>query len=237
MWILYVYAANAVSKTMGKHYNAKWEGRIPPNNGKTYRVVGEVLYPDETLIPHSGNGYARPWSNIHYHFRTSGYRHIDYANLYQALPFDCNERDNTINSTNADIFMRICDNPALPLTATEAEMAAELVGAGYLEKRDSGLYPTMPIFTQEEERGLFQLMTTLTVSIAERYADAAGALGEQYLLPATRKDLLEEFAHWVMEVAFFPVGNLFAYAWDKPELLEQPADPHRSSLGICIITS
>lgn len=234
MWILYVYAADGINETMKTRYNKKWADKIPENNGKTYRIGGQVLYPDETLTPRS-KGKTRPWSNLHNNFRTSGYAHVDYANLHQCAPFS-NDRDHIINSANADLFMRICDTPALPLTATEAEMAAELIKDGYLEKRDDALYPTMPIFTRDQERDLLRLMTTLTEAIAARYADEAARLVEQYLLPATRKDLLEEFAHWIMSGAFFPVGNLFAYAWDKPELLEQPDAPAHSSLGICIIT-
>ncbi len=234
MWILYVYAADAIRVTMQTRNSQKWDGKVPDGNGKTYRIAGQVLYPDETITSRS-KGQRRPWSNLHNNFRTSGYAHVDYANLHECPPFS-NDRDHIINSANADLFMRICDTPALPLTATEAEMAAELVKVGYLEKREGELHPTMPIFTRDAERELIGLMTTLTEGIAARYADEAARLVEQYLLPATRKDLTEEFAHWIMDGAFFPVGNLFAYAWDKPALLEQPDDPLRSSLGICIIT-
>ena len=234
MWILLVYAANAVSKTMHRQNDRKWQDKVSENNGKTWRLGGEVLYPDEVFHSRSRQPRLRPWSNIHYNFRTSDYRYVDYANLYQAPPFG--DRDHIINNANADLFMRICDTPSLPLTATEAEMAAELVGDGYLEKRGDELYPTMPIFTHDQERDLLRLMITLTEAIAVRYTEQAAAIVEQHLLPATRKDLTEEFVHWIMTGAFFPVGNLFGYAWDKPELLEQPADPARSSLGICIIT-
>lgn len=234
MWILYVYAADAISQTMRSCYNEKWASKVPANNGKTYRIAGAVLYPDETYTPREGAHRSRPWSNIHYNFCTSAYHHVDYANLHQCAPFG--NRDRIINDANVDLFMRICDAPALSLTPNEAEVAAELIGEGYLEKREGGLYPTMPIFTRDQERELFRLMLTLTESIATRYTDEAARLVERYLLPATRKDLLEEFAHWITTGAFFPVGNLFAYAWDKPELLEQPADPGHSALGICIIT-
>lgn len=234
MWILLVYAANTISRTMHRQNDRKWQDKVADSNGKTYRIAGEVLYPDETFHGRDGKPRPRPWSNIHYNFRTSGYSHIDYANLYQAPPFG--DRDGIINIANADLFMRICDDPALPLNSYEAETAAGLIRDGYLEKREGGLYPTMPILTREEEGELLSLLGTLTASIAERYAGEAACIVEHHLLPLTRKDLTEEFAHWITTAAFFPVGNLFAYAWDKPALLEQPEDPNRSSLGICILT-
>ena len=60
--------------------------------------------------------------------------------------------------------------------------------------------------------------------------------GERILLPATRKDLIEEYAHFVMGAnAFFSIGFLYYYGMNGAEpALEIPKDYSLSSNAICI---
>lgn len=233
-WMLVYYAVWALQMNMVSINTAHWADRVPADNGKSWRLQGRVLYPDETLTLHADAPKSLPWSNLHRHFRTSHYRSITHANLFQAPPFA--ERMDILTETNADLFMRICDEPALSLTESERVMAANLVEDGYLARAGEGLVPTMPILTQDQQNTLRRLFGTMTEGMASRYVEAATAILERRLLPLTREDLLEEFAHFIIEEAFFPIGSVFGYAWDKPDLLEQPEHYETSALGICIIT-
>lgn len=234
LWILYCVAANMLSCSMLEIYNGKWRGKIPGQNGKDYRIAGTVQYPDETFTDPGQQKNWLLWSNLHKRFRTSGYAQIEHANLFQAWPFS--DRDHIINESNADLFMRIYDCPELALTPNEEEMAANLIRLDYLHKKDGKLYPSVPIMTYECQSKIRQLLREATSEIAFKYVEAAAEVGERILLPATRKDLIEEYAHFVMGVnAFFPIGFLYYYGMNGAEpALDIPKDYSLSSNAICI---
>ena len=52
LWILYYFAAGAMSETMESLNAARWEGKIPENNGKSWRLSASVTYPDEEIVIH-----------------------------------------------------------------------------------------------------------------------------------------------------------------------------------------
>ncbi len=231
LWILYCEAADMLSRSMLEIYGGKWKNKIPEQNGKSYRIAGTVLYPEESFTEAPGPRRSVAWSNLHHHFKTSGYAHIDYANLFQAEPFE--NRDWIINESNADLFMRIFDDPKITMTANEEEAAANLIQFGYLTHKNDGLFPTMPVMTFACQHKIQELLRKAAEPLAFKYAEAIADIGEKKLLPHTRRDLIEEFVHWIMQQAFFPVGYLYFYG-SESGLLEMPGDPAHSSLGICI---
>ncbi len=230
LWILYAEAADVLSRAMAESHEQKWSAKIPPDNGKDYRVAGTVLYPDESF-QRKDPGNTVVWSNLHSQFKTSRYGRVDYANLFQAEPFG--DRDTIINETNADLVFRVFDDPALLMTPLEEEQAAALISKGYLEKRGGGLYLTMPVMTFDCQRRIQELLSAAVAPLAGRYAESVGSLGEKMLLPAVRPDLIEEFVHWVMLCAFCPVGNIFYYGMHSGAL-DLPDDYAASSAGICL---
>ncbi|MGM9653157.1 MAG: RNA polymerase sigma factor [Eubacteriales bacterium] len=231
LWTWYVFAAEALQSEMSAVYSGKWMDKIPKDNGKTYRLAGTVRAPEETVVNRAGTRPV-PWSNLHNNFRTSGYRHIEHANLFQAEPFG--DRDSIISDKNADLFMRLFEDPALTLTPNEEEEAGYLIRAGYLVRRDGKLYPTMPLLPYEIRQKMLEILRGAVAPAALRYTAGIGALAEKILLPLTRSDLLEEFVHWIVSGSFFPVGYLLRYGMETPGVLELPSDYSASSFGICI---
>ena len=111
LWILYVYACTALSNVMQVMYRTKWAGKVPSDNGKGYRLTGYVTFPDETKN-HRPVKYAC-WSNLHKNFTTSDYSRICHANLFEYEPFY--DRDSIITDKNADLVMKLYDDPAFKL--------------------------------------------------------------------------------------------------------------------------
>lgn len=237
LWILYCYAADEMSISMLEIYNKTWKGKIPDNNGKEYRVAGTVSFADEKTVPRCDRErHYLSWSNLHTNFITSAYKQVTHANLYEASPFG--KRDSIINDSNADLFMRIFNNPNLGLTVLEEESAAELIKMGYLEKINGGLYPTMPVMSYEIKNKIEALFKKATLNLAEKYVKAVSEVGNRILLPVTRKDLTEEYAHWIMRCGFYPIGQCYYYGGhDDSWILEKPDDFGKSSLGIAIYYS
>lgn len=233
LWIICVYAANILSRKMLVKYTAGIHTDIPKDNGKDYRVSGRVQFPEETILwPKAEELHTRSWSNFHSNFRTSGYRQICHANLFQMEPFE--ERMNILTDANADLFMRIFDDPGYTLTHTEEETVSFWIRHGYMKKTDVGLYPTMPVMTWEVKEKIEFILAEKLESLSQKYMTVLADAANKWLLPYVRKDLMEEYVHWDMLSAFCFVESIFYYAMDDTKLLAMPEDFSASAAGICI---
>ncbi len=231
-WILYIYVNTVFSDSAFRIYSRRWDNTIPENKGINWRTYGIVRYPDEELKRTTPIDFIS-WSNFHTSFKTSAYSHLEHANLFEKSPFG--DRNNIITDSNADLFMRIYDDPTLKMTANEKETAAWLIKKGYLSKRNNGLYPTMPIMTYEVREQIHLILKNKCSDLAEKYAERIGNITENILLPHTRKDLLEQFVYWVQLLNFLPTGRCFHYALNaKDSILEIPEDYQDSSLAIAL---
>lgn len=230
MWILYVIASDMLGKKMRELYESTLDPSVPENNGKDYRLMGRVKFPDEIIS--YGDLHAVSWSNLWQQFTTSGYHRVSYVNYFQAEPFG--DRDRILNDSNADLFMRIYDDPSCTLTETEKEKVASLVEKGYLQKNDTGYLLTMPVFTFESWREIEKRILQKLEKLAEKYMNTMRQLADRLLLPHIRKDMMEEYVHLIMESAFYAVDFVFTYAIDN-ETLTIPADYLSSAAGICLI--
>ncbi|MBQ8508619.1 MAG: sigma-70 family RNA polymerase sigma factor [Clostridia bacterium] len=226
MWLWYVYACQGMSNVMQSAYRAS-KPDVPASNGKDYCIEGVVTYPDEKIIrPDEPPKAIMNWSNLHNQFRTSDYRFIEFGNLYEAEPFG--DRDSVLTDANIGLFMRLFDNPSLALTGTDEETAAGLVGKGFLEKREGGLYPTLPIFTLEQWKEMQNILTEAVQPLCGRYMEKIAALGESILLPHVRPDLYHEYVNYTMRIAFWPLHNVMWYGMNAGTL-EIPGDYSRSA--------
>lgn len=242
MWFWYVTAcmklADVMIELFGKDKRLPDGSPLPKDNGKDYRYMGIVNFPDDKPYVRKKRTAAKSsvsWSNLHMHFRTPDYRQITYANLFEAQPFA--DRDKTLNQENIALFMRLSKEPGCRLTEVEQSMAAELIAAGFLEKRGDGLFPTLPIMSYRVYGDIEQLLREAVEPIALEYAAKVGGLGDRILLPNIRSDLYEEYANWVMRNAFFPLNRIFGWAmYDSPAEgeLEIPDDYLRSSSATAI---
>ncbi len=230
MWLLYVYAATAMSRDMLTLYRKKWEGKVPGGNGKDYRMTGIVTFPDETVQARDCQSVG--WSNLHMHYQTSGYRHICYANLFQAPPFP--NRDHIFSDFNMDLVMRLYEDPQLALSPVQEEQAAVLIQKGYLQRTDGGLFLTMPVMGQTVKSEMERILGDALHREAVRYAEKVGELSDRMLLPHVRKDLLEDYVNWVMEGNFFPIGYILYDAMYGSKTLAIPADYDASAAGTCL---
>ncbi len=234
MWLWYAWAATRLSTEMVLRYRAGKTlpngSPLPANNGKDYRVTGYILEPDETLVERGGEGFV---SNMHWSFRTSEYRMVTYANLYESEPFGYG-RDKILNDSNIALYMRLAKSPGGELTEIEQSMAAELVANGYIEKRGEGLWPTVPIMSYRVWGDIEEILRAAVEPIAQAYYGRIAQLGEMIYLPHIRADLYEEYVNWVMQDAFFGLWSFLDCELLEPRTLELPHDFARSSYCTCI---
>ena len=230
LWFLYVRAVGAMDGTMLAHYKATCSHDVPENNGKNWRLVVRVQYPDEEVTL-KGDYKGVSWSNLHNHFKTSR-RGFVLANLYEADPFD--DRDHIITESNADLFMRIYDDPHMILTANEQEQAAHLVSKGFLVSRDGGLYLNVPVVNGGDVDKIDAIFTEALRDIAcKMVAELVNATDEN-LLPHVRPDLMEEYVNYIMLLTFDCILELFWYAFNEGHDLEIPEDFSTSAAGIAV---
>lgn len=230
LWFLYVRAAWAMDETMLANYKATCPHDVPESNGKDWRLVVRVQYPDEEMIM-KGAYRGVSWSNLHNHFKTSR-RNFTIANLYDAEPF--NDRDHIITEANADLFMRIYGDPHLSLTDHEKEQAAHLISKGFLMSRDSGLYLNIPVLNDPAVDKIEALFANALREISREMVADLVKTADENLLPHVRPDLMEEYVNYVMLLTFDCVSELFWYAFNEGHDLEIPKDYSSSAAGIAI---
>ena len=232
LWLLYYFAAWAMQIVMSAKNDLEWKGKVPDNNGKDYRITGTVRFPDENPA-YNGKINFISWSNLHNHFKTSGYKILEHANLFQCDPFP--DRDSIINEANADLFAKIYDDPFIKLTENEQDTAAHLISLDYLHKKNGGLYLSMPVMTYRQSGDLLEVLKKEFAPLCEKYCSLVSEATKNILLPFVRADLLEEFAHWTLSGGFFPLEYMFWYGMNSEEKpLDIPEDFSNTSKAVCI---
>ena len=172
------------------------------------------------------------WSNMHYHFRTAKHS-ITVANLYEAHPFPMS-RDTLITEGNADLVMRLWEDPHAELTPNEQETAAHLIQKGFLVSRDGGIYLNVPVMTWDDTWKLDELYATALDGIAAEVVNDLIKVGDTHMLPHVRPDLLEEYVHYIMTLCFSCINELFWYGVNEGHDLEIPADYETSAAGMAV---
>ena len=231
LWFLYVRAAWGMGNCMKKRYAEVCPHKVAENNGKSWRLFGRVTYPDDQIIC-KGEYKGMGWSNMHYHFRTAKHS-ITVANLYEAEPFSMS-RDTLVTEGNADLVMRLWEDPHTVLTPNEQETAAHLIQNGFLVSRDGGIYLNVPVMTWDDTWKLDELYATALDGIAAEVVNDLIKVGDTYMLPHVRPDLLEEYVHYIMTLCFSCINELFWYGVNEGHDLEIPADYETSAAAMAL---
>lgn len=231
LWFLYVRAAWGMGNCMKKRYAEVCPHKVAENNGKSWRLFGRVTYPDDQITC-KGEYKGMTWSNMHYHFRTAKHS-ITVANLYEAQPFSMS-RDTLVTEGNADLVMRLWEDPHTVLTPNEQETAAHLIQKGFLVSRDGGIHLNVPVMTWDDTWKLDELYATALDGIAAEVVNDLIKVGDTYMLPHVRPDLLEEYVHYIMTLCFSCINELFWYGVNEGHDLEIPADYETSAAGMAV---
>ncbi len=231
LWFLYVRAAWGMGNCMKKRYAEVCPHKVAENNGKSWRLFGRVTYPDDQIIC-KGEYKGMGWSNMHYHFRTAKHS-ITVANLYEAQPFSMS-RDTLVTEGNANLVMRLWEDPHAELTPNEQETSAHLIQKGFLVSRDGGIYLNVPVMTWDNTWKLDELYATALDGIAAEVVNDLIKVGDTYMLPHVRPDLLEEYVHYIMTLCFSCINELFWYGVNEGHDLEIPADYETSAAGMAL---
>lgn len=231
LWFLYVRAAWGMGNCMKNRYAEVCPHKVAENNGKSWRLFGRVTYPDDQITC-KGEYKGMTWSNMHYHFRTAKHS-ITVANLYEAQPFSMS-RDTLVTEGNADLVMRLWEDPHTVLTPNEQETAAHLIQNGFLMSRDGGIYLNVPVMTWDDTWKLDELYATALDGIAAEVVNDLIKVGDTHMLPHVRPDLLEEYVHYIMTLCFSCINELFWYGVNEGRDLEIPADYETSAAGMAL---
>lgn len=231
LWFLYVRAVWGLTDRMMELYGEVCPHKVAENNGKPWRLYGRVTYPDDQLVQ-KGEYKGMSWSNMHYHFRTAKHS-ITVANLYEAEPFPMS-RGTLITEGNADLVMRLWEDPRAELTPNEQETAAHLIRNGFLVNRDGGIWLNVPVLKWDEAPELDKMYAGALDGIASEAVTALIEATDTLVLPHIRPDLLEEYVHYVMLLSFECTSEIFWYGIHEGHDLEIPADYNTSAAGMAV---
>lgn len=233
MWLMYVWACQSFSASaVGLFRRGK---NVPASNGKKWRYEGIFTLPDEKLVFHERRSVN--WSNMHTNFRDRKYSRLTFANLYQIEPFP--DRSSFIGAEHVSLLTRLSEDPGAELSESEKYTAAELVGAGFLEKTGKGLKPTLPVMAFETSKKIIGILGEAVSPLIPEYESKAAKAGDEIILPHIRRDLYEEYVNFIMQNAFFPYSYVMFECLKSPEdyHLEIPEDYAKSALSTAIYYS
>ena len=233
MWLMYVWACQSFSASaVGLFRRGK---DVPASNGKKWRYEGIFTLPDEKLVFHERRSVN--WSNMHTNFRDRKYSRLTFANLYQIEPFP--DRSSFIGAEHVSLLTRLSEDPGAALSESEKYTAAELVGAGFLEKTGKGLKPALPVMAFETSKKIIGILGEAVSPLIPEYESKAAKAGDEIILPHIRRDLYEEYVNFIMQNAFFPYSYVMFECLKSPEdyHLEIPEDYAKSALSTAIYYS
>lgn len=233
MWLMYVWACQSFSASaVGLFRHGK---DVPASNGKKWRYEGIFTLPDEKLVFHERRSVN--WSNMHTNFRDRKYSRLTFANLYQIEPFP--DRSSFIGAEHVSLLTRLSEAPGAELSESEKYTAAELVGAGFLEKTGKGLKPALPVMAFETSKKIIGILGEAVSPLITEYESKAVKAGDEIILPHIRRDLYEEYVNFIMQNAFFPYSYVMFECLKSPEdyHLEIPEDYAKSALSTAIYYS
>ena len=233
MWLMYVWACQSFSASaVGLFRRGK---DVPASNGKKWRYEGIFTLPDEKLVFHERRSVN--WSNMHTNFRDRKYSRLTFANLYQIEPFP--DRSSFIGAEHVSLLSRLSEDPGAELSESEKYTAAELVGAGFLEKTGKGLKPALPVMAFETSKKIIGILGEAVSPLIPEYESKAAKAGDEIILPHIRRDLYEEYVNFIMQNAFFPYSYVMFECLKSPEdyHLEIPEDYAKSALSTAIYYS
>ena len=233
MWLMYVWACQSFSASaVGLFRRGK---DVPASNGKKWRYEGIFTLPDEKLVFHERRSVN--WSNMHTNFRDRKYSRLTFANLYQIEPFP--DRSSFIGAEHVSLLTRLSEDPGAELSESEKYTAAELVGAGFLEKTGKGLKPALPVMAFETSKKIIGILGEAVSPLIPEYESKAAKAGDEIILPHIRRDLYEEYVNFIMQNAFFPYSYVMFECLKSPEdyHLEIPEDYTKSALSTAIYYS
>ncbi len=229
-WFLYVLAAEGMENAMLRRYREDCPRDVPANNGKDWRLLVRVRYPDDNPIQR-GEYKGVAWSNIHKVFKTA-HGAFTLANLFQLYPFEA--RDDIVTEGNADLLMRLYRDPRLAMNEFEQEQAAHLISKGFLIARDGGLFLNLPVLAYKEVDDVVGIFEKALDALSAELVAELVKVSDEHLLPYVRPELMEEYVNYVMSLSFFCVGELFWHAFNEGHDLEMPADYAASAAGMAV---
>ena len=98
--------------------------------------------------------------------------------------------------------MKLFNNPYAALTDVEQEQAAKLIEKGYLQKKGTGLFLTMPVIEYKIKKEMESIFERVTVDMSKKYVQSVTKLGDRILLPHIREDLFEEYVNFILSISF-----------------------------------
>ncbi|MCQ2576387.1 MAG: sigma-70 family RNA polymerase sigma factor [Treponema sp.] len=125
------------------------------------------------------------------------------------------ERCNWLNSSNADLYRELTENPTRELNEKEQLVVADLLSKGVLVKTDNGYKGTIPVIRFETITKWCKSWYEKFKALAIEYIEVIYQLQKDILLPYIREDLL-----WASVCFFYPLGidldsYLIQYALDN----------------------
>lgn len=195
------------------------------------RIMGSVLMADE--IPTEYERKALDWQWYANRIETVSGKAFMVQDCFCAAPFP-RERIFGLHGNNVELLYQLSKEPDKELSYQEQVLLSGLIENGFVTIQKEGYYPDIVIMEKEQWKFLRKWFYDKLHPAAKEYAEQLSEKLNQYLLPKVRKDLLEQYYNYVVNIFLIPASSMMW--WCKEQgLYDFSENPKKSKAGIFMI--
>lgn len=195
------------------------------------RIMGSVLMADE--VPAEYERKALDWQWYANQVETVSGKAFMVHDCFCAAPFP-RDRIFGLHGNNVELLYQLSKEPDKELSYQEQVLLSGLVENGFVTVQKEGCYSNIVILEKEQWKYFRKWFYKKLHPAAKEYAEQLAKKLDQYLLPKVRKDLLEQYYNYVVNIFLIPASNMMWWCKEK-ELLDFSENPEKSKAGVFMV--
>jgi len=154
-------------------------------------------------------------------------------NCYDRAPF-ASGRLRLLHENNLDLFWELGKCPEKNLTDRELSYVGSLVEMGLAERRNHGIYPTIVMLDGSQAERLNALLYHKIEPLLPSFMEKVMEILDAWLLPRVRKDLQEQYYHYLVYVYLNPASNMIWWGMHYGKF-QIPEDYGKTGEGLLLV--
>lgn len=195
------------------------------------RLFGQVTGAEE--IPSDYQCKAMEWMMDYKNIKTREEHVYNIWNCYDRAPY-VQGRLQWLHENNIDLLWELGKDSQRVFSEKEWSYISGLLDMGLVKKTDTGICPTVVMFSEEQIQQLNALLYSKLEPLTQVFLERVVSILNKWILPYVRKDLLEQYYNYAVNIFLNPSSNMmwWGYHHDKFEI---PEDYTKTGEGLFVI--
>lgn len=195
------------------------------------RIFGQVMAAEEKPLDYHCK--AMEWRMDFKVVETLENHQYHLWNGYDREPF-VQGRLRFIHENNIDLLWELGRCPEKTLSERELSYVASLLEMGLAQRRGKGIFPTIVMLESEQAERLNALLYRKIKPLIPEFMEHVVAILDEWLLPYVRKDLLEQYYNYLVNVFLNPCSNMMWWGYHNNKF-QIPEDYAKTGEGIFLV--